>query len=59
MMVDRIFGDSGGTVVIEENMTGDEASIFAVCDPQVDRLSRGVLHRTQVTLDRRRAHQPH
>ena len=38
MMVDRIFGDSGGTVVIEENMTGEEASIFAVCDGEEYRL---------------------
>jgi phosphoribosylamine---glycine ligase len=38
MMVDRIFGDSGGTVVIEENMTGEEASIFAVCDGEQYRL---------------------
>ena len=27
-----IFGDSGKTVVIEEFMTGEEASVFAVCD---------------------------
>lgn len=32
MMVDSVFGDSGSEVVIEENMTGEEASIFAVCD---------------------------
>lgn len=29
-----IFGDSGKEVVIEEFMTGEEASIFAVCDGQ-------------------------
>ncbi|MHB9029065.1 MAG: phosphoribosylamine--glycine ligase [Candidatus Latescibacterota bacterium] len=32
MMVESIFGESGSEVVIEENMTGEEASIFAVCD---------------------------
>jgi len=32
MMVDGVFGDSGSEVVIEENMHGEEASIFAVCD---------------------------
>ncbi len=38
MMVERRFGDAGGTVVIEENMTGEEASIFAVCDGESYRL---------------------
>jgi len=32
MMVEHMFGESGRDVVIEENMTGEEASIFAVCD---------------------------
>ena len=32
MMVDKEFGDAGNEVVIEENMTGEEASIFAVSD---------------------------
>ncbi|MCE5251917.1 phosphoribosylamine--glycine ligase, partial [bacterium] len=32
MMLDDAFGESGHTVVIEENMTGEEASIFALCD---------------------------
>ena len=32
MMVDDRFGESGHEVVIEENMTGEEASIFALCD---------------------------
>lgn len=41
MMVDRVFGESGIEVVIEENMRGEEASIFAVCD--------GVSFRTLVT----------
>ena len=31
-MFDGIFGDSGKTLVIEEFMEGDEASIFAICD---------------------------
>jgi len=38
MMVDAEFGESGQTVVIEENMTGEEASIFAVCDGSTYRL---------------------
>ncbi len=38
MMVERVFGDAGKTVVIEENMTGEEASIFAVCDGNSYRL---------------------
>ncbi len=32
IMVESVFGESGSEVVIEENMTGEEASIFAVCD---------------------------
>ncbi len=32
MMVEDEFGDSGHRVVIEENMKGEEASIFALCD---------------------------
>jgi len=32
MMVDSQFGESGHEIVIEENMTGEEASIFALCD---------------------------
>ena len=32
MMLDDVFGESGHRVVIEENMKGEEASIFAVCD---------------------------
>ncbi len=32
VMVDREFGDAGDTVVIEEFMEGEEASLFAVCD---------------------------
>lgn len=38
MMVDSEFGDSGHTVVIEENMHGEEASIFALCDGKTYRL---------------------
>ncbi len=32
MMVEDEFGESGHSVVIEENMEGEEASIFALCD---------------------------
>ncbi|HDY89943.1 MAG TPA: phosphoribosylamine--glycine ligase, partial [bacterium] len=32
IMVDEMFGESGHSVVIEENMEGEEASIFALCD---------------------------
>ena len=32
MMVEGMFGESGYEVVIEENMRGEEASIFVVCD---------------------------
>jgi phosphoribosylamine---glycine ligase len=32
MMIEGEFGESGSEVVIEENMHGEEASIFAVCD---------------------------
>ena len=31
MMVDKVFGDAGLEVVIEEFMVGEEASIFAIC----------------------------
>ena len=49
MMVDGAFGDSGSEVVIEENMSGEEASIFAVCD--------GVTFKTLVSSqDHKRAH---
>lgn len=32
MMLEDKFGESGHSVVIEENMEGEEASIFALCD---------------------------
>lgn len=32
MILDEKFGDAGKTVVIEEFMEGEEASIFAICD---------------------------
>ncbi len=32
MMIEEIFGESGHSVVIEENMEGEEVSIFALCD---------------------------
>ena len=32
MMVDRVFGDAGSRVVIEERLPGVEASVFAFCD---------------------------
>jgi len=32
IMVDRVFGDSGNRVVVEEFMEGEEASIFAITD---------------------------
>jgi phosphoribosylamine--glycine ligase len=32
MMDQRVFGDSGASVVIEECLTGEEVSVFALCD---------------------------
>ncbi len=32
MMDQRVFGESGASVVIEECLTGDEVSLFALCD---------------------------
>ncbi|MFC1560978.1 phosphoribosylamine--glycine ligase [Candidatus Latescibacterota bacterium] len=32
MMIKNIYGESGHSVVIEENLEGEEASIFALCD---------------------------
>ena len=32
MMIEDIYGESGHSVVIEENMEGEEVSIFALCD---------------------------
>ncbi len=32
MMMDRIFGEAGSKVVIEDFMQGEEASIFVICD---------------------------
>ena len=32
IMVDRVFGEAGDQVVIEEFMEGEEASLFAICD---------------------------
>lgn len=32
MMLNKVFGDAGSTVVIEEFMVGEEASIFAITD---------------------------
>jgi phosphoribosylamine--glycine ligase len=29
---DKVFGDAGSNIVIEEFMTGEEASVFAMCD---------------------------
>lgn len=34
-MVDKIFGDSGTSVVIEDFMEGEEISFFALCDGEV------------------------
>ena len=34
MMIDRVFGEAGKKVVIEEFMQGEEASIFAISDGQ-------------------------
>jgi len=38
MMLEDEFGESGHQVVIEENMKGEEASIFALCDGATYRL---------------------
>lgn len=32
MMIDRVFGDAGRRIVIEEHLTGEEASVFALVD---------------------------
>ncbi len=32
MMVEKVFGDAGSTVLIEERLTGQEASILSLCD---------------------------
>ncbi|MFC1724517.1 phosphoribosylamine--glycine ligase [candidate division KSB1 bacterium] len=32
IMVDRIFGNAGRQIIIEDFMTGEEASIFLICD---------------------------
>jgi phosphoribosylamine---glycine ligase len=32
MLVDRVFGEAGGKVVIEERLTGREVSMMALCD---------------------------
>lgn len=32
MLVDRVFGDAGSVVVIEDCIAGEEASVLAVCD---------------------------
>jgi phosphoribosylamine--glycine ligase len=32
MMEDRVFGESGASVVIEEMLSGEEVSLFALCD---------------------------
>ena len=34
-MVNKVFGDSGASLVIEEFMEGEEASFFALCDGEV------------------------
>jgi len=37
IMIDKIFGDSGTKVVIEEFLEGEEASVFALCDGKTAR----------------------
>jgi len=32
IMVDQVFGDAGREVVLEDKMTGEEISVFALCD---------------------------
>lgn len=32
IMIDKIFGEAGDKIVIEDFMTGEEASVFALCD---------------------------
>ncbi|MCL2473411.1 MAG: phosphoribosylamine--glycine ligase [Alphaproteobacteria bacterium] len=36
-MVDKIFGESGSKVIIEEFLSGEEASVFALCDGKTAR----------------------
>ncbi len=35
MMVDKVFGDAGSTVVVEEKLEGREASLFAICNGRI------------------------
>lgn len=32
MLENKVFGDAGSTVILEDRLTGEEASLFAVCD---------------------------